>query len=171
MARILTAIAIALVLACADDAAADIAYTPHVRVRHTALEPLLRDAIDRSPTVRRLVATLDASDVIVYLELAPRLPTPLAANIKFVAEGGGFRYLRIALSALNTRSQMLTMIGHELQHAVEIAEAPEVRSSRSLEKHYSRIGIRGLHGDESWDTRAAREAGLMVLREFVAKRF
>jgi hypothetical protein len=137
---------------------------PHVRVRHAALQPFLREAIEKSATTRDMVATLDASDVIVYFELLPRMPASLPAGLTFAATGGRFRYLRIALNPTNTRRQMIAMIGHELQHAVEIANEPTIRSRRDLEKHYKRIGIAGSH-DEMWDTEAARDAGRVVARE------
>jgi hypothetical protein len=144
-------------------------YVPHVRVRHAALDPFLREAIEKSATTRALVATLDASDVIVYFELLARMPASLPAGLTFAATGGRFRYVRIALNPTNTRRQMIAMIGHELQHAVEIAAEPTIRSRRELQKHYKRIGIAGT-GDEMWDTEAARNAGRIVAREVMQSR-
>jgi hypothetical protein len=138
-------------------------YVPHVRVRHAALEPYLREAIEKSATTRAMVAALDASDVIVYFELLPGMPGSLPAGLSYAGTGGRFRYLRIALNPTNTRGQMIAMIGHELQHAVEIAAEPKVRSRRELQKHYKRIGIAG--SGERWDTEAARNAGHRVARE------
>ena len=139
-------------------------YVAHVRVRHAALEPFLREAIEKSATTRELVARLDASDVIVYFELLPRMPASLPAGLTYAATGGRFRYLRIALNATNSRRQMIAMIGHELQHAVEIAAEPTIRSTRDLQNHYKRIGIAGSH-DDMWDTEAARDMGQVVARE------
>jgi hypothetical protein len=139
-------------------------YVPHVRVRHAAVEPFLREAIEKSATTRAMVATLDASDVIVYFELLPGMPASLPAGLSFAATGGRFRYLRIALNPTNTRRQMIAMIGHELQHAVEIAAEPNIRSRRDLQKHYKRVGIAGSN-DEMWDTEAARHAGRRVFNE------
>jgi hypothetical protein len=139
-------------------------YVPHVRVRHAALEPLLREAIEMSATTREMVAVLDASDVLVYLELVPGMPATLPAGLTFAGTGGRFRYLRIALNPTNTRWQMITMIGHELQHAVEIAREPKVRSRREMEKFYNRVGLASRNG-ETWDTVAARDAGRQVARE------
>ena len=144
-------------------------YLSHVRVRHTVLEPILREAIDNSATIRDMVATLDASDVIVYFELLPGMPASLPAGLSYAGSGGRFRYLRIALNPLNTRAQMILMMGHELQHAVEVAAAPKVRSRRDLEKHYKRIGIAG-RKDDMWDTEAARNAGRRVFREVARSR-
>jgi hypothetical protein len=144
-------------------------YVPHVRVRHSALEPFLREAVERSATTRAMVATLDASDVLVYLELLPGLRDSLPAGLAYAGSGGRFRYLRISLNPSNTGAEMIAMIGHELQHAVEIATAPDVRSTRDLERFYKRIGLEGRHG-ETWDTEAARVAGRVVAREVARSR-
>jgi hypothetical protein len=141
----------------------------HVRVRHAALEPILRDAIENSATTRDLVATLDASDVIVYFELLPGMPASLPAGLSYAGSGGRFRYLRIAVNPLNSRAQIIAMIGHELQHAVEVANEPAIRSRRDLQQHYKRIGIAGRSGD-MWDTEAARDAGRRVSREVTRSR-
>ena len=139
-------------------------YVPHVRVRHAQLGPFLREAIEKSATTREMVATLDASDVIVYFELLPGMPATLPAGLSYAGSGGRFRYLRIALNPANTRAQMIAMIGHELQHAVEIAAEPEVRSRRDLRTFYKRIGVSSGVGT-TWDTEAARHVGRRVARE------
>jgi hypothetical protein len=144
-------------------------YVPHVRVRHAALAPLLREAIEKSATTRQLVATLDASDVFVYFELLPGMPVSLPAGLTYAGSGGRFRYLRIALNPSNTRSRMLAMIGHELQHAVEIAAEPSVRSRRDLERYYQQIGVVSGAG-HTWDTEAARYMGRLVSREVARSR-
>jgi len=144
-------------------------YVAHVRVRHAALEPILRESIENSATIREMVAALDASDVIVYFELLPGMPASLPAGLSYAGSGGRFRYLRIAINPLNTRTQVIAMIGHELQHAVEVAREPKVRSRRDLEKHYKRIGIAGRR-DDMWDTEAARDAGRRVSREVARSR-
>ena len=144
-------------------------YVSHVRVRHAELEPFLREAVEKSATTRALVAALDASDVIVYLEVLPGMGPSLPAGIRYAGSGGRFRYLRIALNPVNSRAQMIAMIGHELQHAVEIAAEPTIRSRHDLQEHYERVGIIGRAGN-TWDTEAARDAGRIVFREVARSR-
>ena len=163
MARVHWPLTIILLVAAASSAAAELSYS-HVRARHARVEPFLRQAIERSPLVRQLVATLDASDVIVYLEMWPALGPAHRGAIIFAADAGGFRYLRVRLHPGNPPEQMIAAIGHELQHAVEIAAAPWVRSSRDLVEHYKRVGIPSA-GGKGWDTQAARDAGQLVRLE------
>jgi hypothetical protein len=139
-------------------------YVPHVRVRHAVLQPLLHEAIEKSATTRAMVAALDASDVFVYFELMTDMRHRLPAGLSYAGSGGRFRYLRISLNPMNTHTEMITMIGHELQHAVEIASEPTVRTRRDLEKFYSRIGMPN-RARATWDTEAARQVGRQVQQE------
>ncbi len=141
----------------------------HVRVRHPALEPFLREAIDKSATTRDMIAALDASDVFVYFELLPGMRASLPAGLSYAGSGGRFRYLRIALNPMNSPAQMIAMIGHELQHAVEVAQEPNIRSRRDLQKHYKRVGIES-RDHATWDTEAARRTGRLVSREVMRSR-
>jgi hypothetical protein len=140
---------------------------PHVRVQNERVARILTSALDRSPTLRRLVDTLDRSDVIVYVEVQPQLPRALPAGMIFVGAGAGMRYLRIVLNPVNTELIMLSMLGHELQHAVEVVSAPWVQSRETLAEHFSRIGTRSLNGT-GYETEAARRAGRVVTHEFLA---
>lgn len=164
MARTLTAVVILVTLAGAS-ASATAPPLSHVRLRDRGIERLLHQAVDRSPTLHDLVQTLEASNVIVYVELQPRLRDSVPAGLTFSGAGGGMRYLRIWLNPGNTRPQMIAMLGHELQHAVEIAVEPSVRCPATLAAHFARIGRRAANG---WETDAARDAGRTVQREFVA---
>jgi hypothetical protein len=164
MARTLPPIAMLVILAGAV-ASANAPRVPHIRVRDAGLERLLQRGLDRSPMLRRLVQTLDESDVIVYVELQPRMPHSLPAGLVLSGAGGGMRYLRISLHPRNTQKQMIEMLGHELQHAVEIAGEASVQSPESLSAHFARIGRRT---DNGWETDAARDAGRIARREFTA---
>jgi hypothetical protein len=58
---------------------------------------------------------------------------------------------------------MMATLGHELQHAVEVARAPHVTSGEAFWRYYRHIGIRGV--SDHWDAREARHAGRVVARE------
>jgi hypothetical protein len=55
-------------------------------------------------------------------------------------------------------------LGHELQHAMEVADAPDVRDEGALARFYARIGTEGAL-PRSYDTLAAQLAGRRVLME------
>ena len=67
-----------------------------------------------------------------------------------------------------SRREAIALIGHELQHALEIADATEVRDTTSLVRLYERIGHMSI-GEHAYDTEAARDTGRVVRRELAAE--
>jgi hypothetical protein len=58
----------------------------------------------------------------------------------------------------------MSIVGHELQHALEVALQPSVRDLASFATLYMRIGDQPVRSDR-FDTAAAREAGRRVRNE------
>jgi hypothetical protein len=80
-----------------------------------------------------------------------------------------YRFVRVVLNAARPVDQILMALGHELQHAIEVMEAPEVVDEPSLLALYQRIGTETrVSGRQGWETEAAFQAGLDVRRELVA---
>ena len=71
------------------------------------------------------------------------------------------------LARLTNQFQQIALIGHELQHAVEIADEPDIVDTDSLARQYRRFGrvsqisARGIE----FDSIGAVETGYQVLRE------
>jgi hypothetical protein len=86
---------------------------------------------------------------------------------------GGVRYLRITFDPHRRQlsdAEEFAVIGHELQHALEIAEAPEVRTSDHVIRLFRRIGFsprcpRGL--SDCYETQAARLIGDRIRDELM----
>lgn len=131
-----------------------------VRAAHGA-ERVLADA-SRSGTVRALLDRLAASDVIVYVEMTgtPDVPT---ARTNLVTATASTRFLRIAISAAQPWSEWPSLLAHELQHAVEIADHDEVRDAGALRHLYASIGHQ--HGADSYETDAAISVERLVRAE------
>ena len=55
-----------------------------------------------------------------------------------VAGPANQRYLRIQISAAPRGVELIALIGHELQHALEVAASPDVRDEQSLITLYQR---------------------------------
>jgi hypothetical protein len=141
--------------------------TRHIRTTDQAIRPLLKRGFRQSAAFSTLVRRLHASDVIVYVEGVDRLPGSLDGRLVMLPVSNGFRYLRIQIAMHNARSEdLISLLGHELQHAVEIAEALEVRDQAGMAKLYDRIGVRG--GYHLYDTAAAQEMGRLVKRELTS---
>ncbi len=115
----------------------------HVRGVGALIRTLLDDGAHRSLTFARLLDRIERSDVIVYVEAAPALPISLAGRLMLAACAHGQRYLRIQIAPAGLPEEMIATLGHELQHAVEVADSPDVRDDRALADLYRRIGAAG----------------------------
>lgn len=136
----------------------------HVRGLSPSVTSLLEAGARRSYTFARLLDSVERSDVIVYVQAAPDLPLSLAGRLMLAGSAHGRRYLRIQIAPGGTQEDMIATIGHELQHAVEVAESPEVHDDHGLSALYQRIGMGGTDSTH-FDTIAAREAGRTIRGE------
>jgi hypothetical protein len=138
----------------------------HVRATQPAVGKLLRRGFEHSPTFAALLRRLEMSDLLVYIEEVPRLPTTLEGRLLIQPPAHGFRYVRIQFQQRGSPSDVIAVLGHELRHAVEVAEAMDVVDAPGLAALYRRIGID--RGNNLFDTLAAQEAGHRVLKELLA---
>ena len=77
----------------------------------------------RSAVIRGLIQELERSNLIVHVQIDADMSLALAGATNFVTSRGGYRYVRVRISArLSNRARLVTL-GHELQHAVEIARS------------------------------------------------
>ena len=142
---------------------------PHIRSNDREIVAAITDATDRSATFRDLVARLNRSDVVVYVSFDTASPAGLAGRTTFVSAAGGRRYLRIQIDRRAAGCRRLGILGHELRHAVEIADAAAVTSDTSLAALYREIGFGGTQGREMrFESDAAVNAGRDVEREVLA---
>lgn len=143
---------------------------PHVRGATPDAAELLDELVARSPTVRDLVDRLDRSDLLVYIRYQWFSTARLRGRIGFLAADKQRRLLAIEIGCRHTRTEQLVALGHELQHAVEIADAPSVWDVRSLAALYTVIGDRTGYSAaaETYETAAAADAGVRIRSELAA---
>lgn len=138
----------------------------HVRTQDRSVKHLLQRGFKRSTTFANLMARLEHSDVIVYVEDVPRLPAGLDGRMMILPTAHGQRYVRIQIRLRGDLDDSVAVLGHELQHAFEVAQEPGVNDPDALARLYERIGIRA--GVQRFDTTAAQEVGRKVRRELLA---
>ena len=85
----------------------------------------------------------------------------LTGATRFVADIGGSIYLRIEVPGLLPPAMRVAVLGHELQHASEIA-ASGARSSEAVLALYKAGGRRATTVENGWETLAAEEAGRQI---------
>jgi hypothetical protein len=139
---------------------------PDRRVRSTdpRIVELLEAGMQRSPTFAGLVKSVSATDVIVYIERVRDLPRSLGGRLLLMPIASSQRYLRIQVRGDLPRRDLIALIGHELRHALEIAQEPTVRDNSSMISLFQRIG-RSSRQTHTFDTTAAQNAGWKVRQE------
>jgi hypothetical protein len=160
------ALSTALALAPFDASAALDSPHRHVRSQDRAVRQLLKHGFTHSLTFRNLMARLERSDVIVYIQEVGWLPGAIDGRMMMLPNAHGQRYVRIQIKMHGAPDDDVALIGHELQHAIEVAEATGVNDEATLTALYERIGTHG--GLHVYDTLAAREIGRIVKRELLA---
>ena len=112
-------------------------------------------------------------DLIVFISYNHQLPAMTAGRTRLITATGGWRYLSTELSDHYSRVDLLALLAHELQHAVEIADAPEVVDEASLIALYRRIGSdegRGAVQGAVWfETQEAIDIARRLLAELVGR--
>lgn len=139
--------------------------TAHLRPLTHSAAALVANATGQSDIIRSLVKTIDESDVVVYVSdgMAGGINQPRAC-LSFISQAAGVRYLLIRIDRwLAPPWVRIADLGHELQHAVEVARAPEVRDATSLGRLYRRIGWEGDPG--RFESSEAQAVGSRVLSQ------
>jgi hypothetical protein len=139
----------------------------HVRSTDRRILSLIEIGLERSETFRRLVATLNESDVFVYVEpkvIRQALGGYLAHN---VVTNGGYRYLHVSVATRGSMRRVVALLAHELQHAVEVAQDPDARNPEELERLFSRLAVNfGCGSTTCYETQAAKDVEHAVSEEF-----
>jgi len=104
----------------------------NIRSESPSLRKALHMGLMHSRSFRALVRELSLSNLIIHLETNVMLPRGLNGVLRLVTTAGGFRYVRISIEPRLLAHALVAMIGHELQHAVEIARAPEAVDQASM---------------------------------------
>lgn len=138
----------------------------HVRSSDAQVARLIQAGLEQSQTFRRLVEALDASDVIVYVK--PKVGREalggyLAHN---VLNGGPYRYLRVAIAMRGSEARLISVLAHELQHALEVAQHVSARDAEDVQKLFARLAVsQGCAIGNCFETDAARDVEEAVLTE------
>ena len=159
-----------LLLLPAAHARAQAAGYQRVRTDSRYLRLVVASGIERSPTFRRIVDRLEQSDVIVEVQCGHFTGSQRAGRTVLLSANANVRYVLVEVACWATTGPSLHMIGHELRHALEIAEAPWVVDGPTLSQLYQNIGFPtlGTAARETFgefETENALEAGERVHHE------
>ena len=167
MLRRVTCLAVAVLVATI--AAPSDAQVPASRLRpqQARMTRWLADGTLRSSTFRALVRRIETSDVLVYLDIA-RLAPGVSASLTFMGDTPYGRMVKLSVRPHLSGRDTLAMIAHEMQHVVELAEHPDVRSEAAFETLFRQIGHPSSFAARHFDTRAAMRTGDRVRLELTS---
>jgi hypothetical protein len=169
VAAIACALSIGSGIAAAQKASRVEPHKATLRTLDDVLIEVIARGMTRSDTFRTLVEHLERSQTIVYLSRVP-VPPAIQARTRLFAAANGWRFLSIDLDWRLADIDLITTLGHELQHAAEIADAVEVVDQISLAALYGRIGMKRSYGDApvlTYETTRAVETGRRIYGELL----
>jgi hypothetical protein len=110
----------------------------HVRSLDRDLQFAIVDGLTRSQTMRDLITAINASNVIAYIGRG-KCAYPEIACLALLSGRSPMRYVRINVQLPGVRGSptvwgrsLVPIVGHELQHVVEIAADATIVDERSL---------------------------------------
>lgn len=139
---------------------------PHVRATDARIQRLIEEAARRSATFAELYDRLQQTDIILFVEPSRDLKNSLCGRLVFLKATPLARYLRADVRAELPRTDLIAIIAHEMQHALEIADAAGVRDEAGMALLYRTIGV-GERGHK-FETETAQDVARKVRREMLA---
>lgn len=155
-----------LALAPATNAQGQEAAGPRVRAYDRKAAALLASGLAQSQEVAALVEQLNRGDLFVCIETGLAQALGLRAKcgtLRITAATPAGRYARLSIVVPGQQVDLIGALAHELQHAVEVAGAPEVQDAATLRRFYEAKGFR--NPDGTYCTREAVAAGLAARQE------
>jgi hypothetical protein len=143
-------------------ATSDQGASEHVRTTSAVIGTLIQLAIERSHTFRDLVQAISASDGIVYIEKGACGDGRRSCFVN-VTKAGANRMLWVILDVRGIDCDLMGLIGHELQHTVEVLGDPHVTGFASMYNFYAREADPG--HSYPFETNEAKRAGETVRAE------
>jgi hypothetical protein len=153
------------VSARAQETIPNLAVPSHVRSFSPSIASVMQQAGERSPTFRRLVETINASDSYVYVDEGECRDSDQRACLVNVTVGGRFRFIFVHVATRTVDWDLMGSIGHELHHAIEVIDNRFVTSLVTMRSLYGRIGKQNSQDPHSYETAAAVAAGNAVRDE------
>ena len=131
-------------------------------------DPRIVDAIARgtavSPTLRRLVDTIDATDGIVYVDDGKCGYVVRACLLPLVQVAGPNRLLRIQINLREVHGcELIEVIGHELQHATELLADARIRTDIQAYNFFAITRVRP--DSRRFETKTALRMAVVISRE------
>jgi hypothetical protein len=141
---------------------------PHVRPADSSANVLVASAVERSAIVRDLATQLKATDVIAYVRVVPRAEGDRASSIHFQGRSSVSRFMVILVDQALPLERQIALVGHELQHAVDMAGATWITDQARMGQYFSLIGWKLPSPERGFETVSAMQTERNVTKEMSA---
>jgi hypothetical protein len=137
----------------------------HVRGLNPASISAIADAQQRSATVRALTSTLEASDLVAYVNITTLAKGSVESGLSYVGASAAQRFVLITISEGAAADRQIELLGHELQHATDVAKAAWVTDDNHVQTLMTTVGWRDGSRARGYETTAAVSAEHHVHQE------
>lgn len=141
---------------------------PHVRPAEPSARALVASAVERSAVVRDLAARLKDTDVVAYVRVLPRADSDRASSIHFQGRSSTSRFMVILVDQDLPLERQIALVGHELQHAVDMAGAAWITDQDRMGQYFSLIGWKLPSPERGFETVSAMQTERQVRKELAA---
>lgn len=155
VAGLLLPAAFALALTTGVDARDRLADSPHLRPATPAASSFVSGAAAASPIVRGLLEKLEQGNVVAYVHLVPATPGLAPSTLTFVGRSSSQRFVLLHIGNDVPADRQIALLGHELQHVLELTRAPWVTSQADVQSLLAMIGWRDATRASGFETGAA----------------
>jgi hypothetical protein len=155
-----------LALAVGANASGPQSADPHLRPAALASQPLVAASLERSLIVNSLAEQLKATDVVAYVVTAPDGVSGRDSAIHFLGRSKAQRFMVITVNSALPEDRQIALVGHELQHAVDMSRAKWVTDQERMSQYFTRVGWR--IGDvPGYETLSAMQTERKVGKELI----
>ena len=135
---------------------------PRVRSTDPMIAQLIADAPAASVTFRGLVAAIDATNGIVYVESGRCRQGAQSCLVHRIEVAGPHRILRVVVNTRRDRARLIGAIGHELQHVMEVLSDPGITTTQAM---FFRLFGTAMSTPARFESQEAVEAGIQIEHE------
>ena len=141
--------------------------TTRVRSEYPLIAAAIATAAEYSPAFRAMVEAVEKTDGIVYVRVGT-CRRGLRGCLTNVHSTPTVRFVHVTVDTRKAVDcELMGVIGHELQHALEVLGNPKIVDDQALQHFYMREGATG--DDNRLETESADQAGLQVEKELHAR--
>ncbi len=161
---VVMALAVVTGAAVAGPASAD----PRLRPAEASAAALVADAVSRSAIVRDLAGRLRGTDVVAYVRVGPCVEGERDSSIHFIGRSRYDRFMVIKINETLSPDRQIALVGHELQHAVDMAQASWITDSARMQQYFLVSGWKLGYPEPGFETFSALQTERKIAQELAA---